>query len=808
MIENYIFKTEKEPYNFEAKEDKVFLRKYQPFLVFYSALDGNKAKYCLDDETATYTLPEGMEEEPEFLAGGKFGATLRLKGKFSFSGKNILPLEDSGRISFWVKPNEKYGKQRISLKLKDLSLPAGDYSFKVSVDDNITQDVLLNFRNPADQKTFGNKLSFLMDPSIYFAEAVYDPDTEEAIITTTTSEGRINLLPGTDGIDLLRYLNIDYTSYGYVPSRERLIAEVGNFSFYHLNDKDTSKLKVKLFDKEFIVDWNSNGIDFDNIEVDFDKTVIYIFINGKLKHCSVLEEPNTPVEKEISLYGYGDSLKQDTYTFDEFIVNSKVYHRFDFELPERQLTEYTTERPYIDYQFAGKNIAEGSELVVESSNNIHALVSYKDQFYYYLAGSWRKSDGTYEQSNDIYTFRDRLASFPFDGENFFVRFYFASNGTEPAWIGKCYFTSLAKEDELVNENGETPAILVGEPEFKDEDVIELEDKTLEITTDKGKTEITFETDYQIDDLINYLNDLFPEGIAKIYKDGLGRLVLISETKGSKAYIKVGGDAADVLFGNNRIAQGSDAHQKEIDYTSYLEMIRKDSGAPNLIWEITDDQMLDYLKEGIEYYNRYNQGNFDTYSVQLEGNAKEGYKIPSIIRTPKDIVDIIFKPIFPLNFYAGADFGDTEDIVSLALVNSLFGGAGGARGQNIAADFYISLMAIQDFKQTLGLDPKWEILNRRIYIYPNNISRYTNVCIKYKSAISIEEAMASPEMKLYVTGRCWQTMAAIRGQYGASVQTGIFALTLNADIMYQRGTDMINQALNYWKGCDEPFMVIG
>ena len=34
------------------------------------------------------------------------------------------------------------------------------------------------------------------------------------------------------------------------------------------------------------------------------------------------------------------------------------------------------------------------------------------------------------------------------------------------------------------------------------------------------------------------------------------------------------------------------------------MIRRDSGAPNLIWELKDDQMLDYLKEGIEYYNRY------------------------------------------------------------------------------------------------------------------------------------------------------------------------------------------------------------
>lgn len=802
MVENYILKTEKEPFNFERKDERVYLREYQPFLVFYASMTGNKADYCIGDNSSLF------EDEPVYLSGGPFGSYYKLKDKYSFKGENIIPLKNQGRISFWLGANNKTKSHKIALSLKNDTLPAGSYSFKISVQDNINQDVKFSISKDSTEKEIGNKISFTIDPTIFFCEADYNEETNKIEISTVNKQSKITLLDGTDGDNLLDYVNVENITYGYSPNTEKLIAEISNFKIYHFTDENgLSKLKVVLYDKddseEFIVDWDNNGKELDNIEIDFDKTVIYIFVNGKLKKCEVLQLENKEIKADINLYGY----EEDPYSFDELIINSKVYHRYDFELPKTKLTKYTTEKPYIDYSFYGANISEGDDLFIESSNNIHSLISYNSQYYYYYAGSWRKSDGSYEQSNDVYTFRDRIPSFPFDGENFFIRLYFASDGTDPAWVGRCYFDTTEEDDTLGTED-EAPAILVGEKEFDEDEEIDLKDKELIITTDQGTSSITFDSNLTIDKVIQKLLDLYPEGIAKIYKDNLGRIVLISDTKGSDAYISVSGDAADILFGDTKTAQGSDAKEKEIDYNSYLEMVRKDAGAPNLIWEITDEQMLDYLKEGIEYYNRYNQGNFSTYSVQLEGNSKDGYKIPSIIQTPKDIVDIIFKPIFPLNFYAGADFGDTEDIISLSLVNSLFGGTGGARGKNIAADFYISLMSIQDFKQTLGIEPKWEILNKRIYIYPNNISRFTHVCIKYKSAISLEEAMRSPEMKLYVTGRCYQTMAAIRGQYGAQVTTGAFALTLNADIMFQRGTDMINQALNYWKGCDEPFMILG
>ena len=178
MIENYIFRNEKEPYNFEAKDGKVYLRQYQPFLVFYSSFGSDKAEYCIDDNSAIY------DKAPELLSGGRFGAYLKLSDKYSFNGKNILPLNDSGRISFWLKAENKHQKHKVAIKLKQESIPAGEYSFKISVRDNISQDVLLSFKKDATTKDIANKCSFLMDPSVFFCESSYDEERNALVIST------------------------------------------------------------------------------------------------------------------------------------------------------------------------------------------------------------------------------------------------------------------------------------------------------------------------------------------------------------------------------------------------------------------------------------------------------------------------------------------------------------------------------------------------------------------------------------------------------------------------------------------------
>ena len=118
------------------------------------------------------------------------------------------------------------------------------------------------------------------------------------------------------------------------------------------------------------------------------------------------------------------------------------------------------------------------------------------------------------------------------------------------------------------------------------------------------------------------------------------------------------------------------------------------------------------------------------------------------------------------------------------------------------DYYISLMNIQDFKQTLGLNPTWEIQNGRIYIYPSNVTRFTRVSIKYKAPISEEEVLKDPDFIKYVCGKCWMMMGQDRGQHGGQLSAGNQPLNLNGDSLWERGKAYVDEVLTYWKGCSK------
>ena len=105
--------------------------------------------------------------------------------------------------------------------------------------------------------------------------------------------------------------------------------------------------------------------------------------------------------------------------------------------------------------------------------------------------------------------------------------------------------------------------------------------------------------------------------------------------------------------------------------------------------------------------------------------------------------------------------------------------------------------MQDFKQVLGLNPSWEIMNNRIYIFPSQVARFTNVAIKYKAPLSEEECLKDPDMIKYVHGKCLMTMGNIRGQYGSNLTSGETSLTFNADALYERGKTLVDEVLNLW-----------
>lgn len=113
------------------------------------------------------------------------------------------------------------------------------------------------------------------------------------------------------------------------------------------------------------------------------------------------------------------------------------------------------------------------------------------------------------------------------------------------------------------------------------------------------------------------------------------------------------------------------------------------------------------------------------------------------------------------------------------------------------------MGMQDFRQTLGLNPTWEILNNRIYIFPSQVTRFTHVAIKYKAPLSEEEAMKDPDIIKYVHGKCLMTMGNIRGQYSGTISSGETNLTMNASELYERGKNFVDEAYKYWSSSQPP-----
>lgn len=813
MRVNYTYKKESDADSFSSKGSNIELKEYMNDLVLYSPMnDYHRAEYALYDRAAKF------DKKPEVFTGGPFGSYLKIRDKYSFSSKNFDQIDGNIRISFYLGANKLVNNSTIGLRANKNfpkeGLPAGSYSIVVHVDGQPTSTMILKLSEGSDVKQIRNKILFGLDPVVYPYEINSANVEDDLIVLQSMYEGKkIKITDGLDGKNLLKYFDVEPVEFGAAPTLNNKIFEFKNIVIKHV--KNTEKGNARSFleltmsgnegDQVIDIPWNNDAISLDNIEIDIDDNLIYIYVNGEVSKVEVLK--NRLSDEHTPLVLSGDNGCQ--YSFDEIIINKTCIHTKSFVPDRKQLTKYSTKKPYIDYYFDGADVVKGMELKAAAQSGIHCVLCDGDSYYCYSTGAWRPASGNYEHTNDFYTFAEKIKDYDFSGKEFFIRCFFVSDGVTNAYLDVPYFEM---EDELYEDkNGNTSAILIGCKEWSDNDgepiKEDLTNKTLIITTDQGTCTIDFEPGYMtVDEVIDRINSFYPEGISTCGKDGEDRVLLISETKGKDAFITVSGDAAPYIFGYVSYTEnGKDADSGTIDYDKFYDAVRDYTGSPLIPMEITDEQMRLFLKEALAYYKRYKGDEINQYTCQLKGNWKDGWEIPSVIETQKDIVDIIFRPIFPITFY-GSDFIDNgcENIFALTIAESLFGGRGAIKnGQGITTDYYISLMGMQDFRQALGLNPSWEVMNNRIYIYPSQVMRFTNVSIRYKAPLSEEDCLNDPDMIKYVHGKCLMTMGNIRGQYGSDLTTGEASLKFNADAWYERGKALVDEVLERWMKSQPP-----
>lgn len=834
MIENYIYKKESNPDTFWYENKKISLREYQKDLLFYWSGEEDKAEYALFDKSPK------CDNLPSIYTDGKFGSYSKISSPLVFDGKNLESLTDNISLSFWLGANNVNGycTAYITKKGDWEKLPAGDYSLVVQVDGEISRTIVLTLKEGSTFATIKNKLSFELDPNKYNLEVDSEQTTSTSIAIRSTIKGRrFNLFSGTESTDLMSLLEVSEMQYGTVPSENidiiKLEAENSFLKISHViatdEEKTVSKLRFSYGQNEITkttsVEWNNNGIDFDHIEVDIDSSVMYIFINGELLKA-VLINPIIRTAELTTLTINGN--ENNVYSIEELIIKSRLQNKETFNPPVSQLTKYDTTRPYIDFTFSGSKIFANSlsDLTANCSDNISMVLNYDGLFYYYSNGSWRNSDGTYTKSNDSYTFSDYIGDFTFTGkDDLFIRVFFESDGDTEAWIEDLFFT--LNDKSIYGDDRTTAAILVGETEFPDETVIdpvtgeetkepqiiEVGGKELVIQTDQGTTNITFPENTTLDDIIKQIKDMYPEGITSVYRDSADRIVLVSETKGDGAYIIVSGDAADILFGKQKTAQGTDQVKNTLEnnYNEFIEKVKEYSSNDLIPIEIKDDQIRLYLQEAINLYKKYRNDDINTYHIQLSGNATDGYEIPAVIEDWHDITNILFRPLFPIGFYTGSFDNDAEDVIALTMVNAMCGKGsmnyGEFYGKGFQSDYYISMMSIQSMEKILGLDPTWRVLNNRLYIFPNNISKYMTVTIEYKAPIDPIKAMRDPYIIQYVYGKIRMAQGEIRSQYGSQLSVSSIQMQFNGDTMYQRGEQAVKDALEGMMKNQEPLGLI-
>lgn len=816
MIENYKYKTESDASKFWYENQKISLREYQKDLLFYWSGEEDKAEYALSDKTPTY------DSLPSIYTDGKFGSYSRISSPLVFNGKNFESLEKNLSLSFWVSANSINGYYTYFLKPKSTftSLTAGDYSITIQVSGEISRQLSMTFKDGDTFTTLKNKLSFNLDPSVYGIEVDSEQTTESVLVIKSSVSGKsFSLSSGNNGTDILTLLDTSYISYGTLPTEETSLIKLSgadsSINISHVaaddNGATVSKLKFTYIQGETTkttsVKWNNNGVSFDNVEVDIDSSVMYVFLNGELLKAVLI----SPIEKsaeEMTLTVNGTS--DNTYSYEEIIIKSSLQHKESFTPATSQLTKYDTTKPYIDFHYSGANIYNNSltSLTATCSDGIDLVLNYDGVFYYYSSGSWRKSDGTYSQSNDHYTFADYLSNFTFTGkDNLFIRAYFESDGDTEEYLTDLYFTLL--EDSIYGDDSQTAAVLVGVNEFPDDKEIEINGKTLVIKTDQGTSTLTFDKNMTLSELVAYLKELYPEGIASIYADSADRLVLVSETKGDEAYIKASGDAADIIFGDTKTAQGTDQTKNtlESNYEKFISDVKEYASNDLIPIEIDDDQIRLYLQEAINLYKKYRNDELNTYKVQLSGSPEKGYEIPAVIEDQHDITDILFKPLFPIGFYTGEFDNDAEDVISLSLLNTMCGTGGMNYGQfygkGFQTDYYISLMNIETMEQVLGLEPSWKIYNNRLFIFPNDVSKYSTVTIVYKAPIDPIKALRDPYIIQYVYGKIRMAQGEIRGQYGSQISVSSIQMQLNGDTMYERGKTAVQEAIEGMMKNQEP-----
>jgi len=261
------------------------------------------------------------------------------------------------------------------------------------------------------------------------------------------------------------------------------------------------------------------------------------------------------------------------------------------------------------------------------------------------------------------------------------------------------------------------------------------------------------------------------------------------------------NAIDIIFGNAQEDRGEDALSKsnQIDYTVLYNYIRSMLGAPITPVELTDEQLSNILLEAVAEYNKWR--NFEEniiYADLPSQNQNEGYEIPSEVGPVRNIIDIIIRPRLPFGYLAADP--DMSNAIYLQYFFQRYGRPG---HMGFLSDYYLAITMLKDTSLITGTEFRWEILNRRIYVYPKPYYSLLNIGILYKSSISMEDVNNDMFIRKYCLAKAKILLGTIRSTFGGIIPAGTENITLSYGELIQQGQKELDDVKNEMKSQSEP-----
>lgn len=785
-----------------ASTGRVQLRSYTNDLILYAPFDTNtNAKYAINDINSIVGDTVTIENF------GVFGqhAWIHNAGYVKYNSINFSGITTEGSIKFRFRAgfNNAFGYQEFN------STPtiSGDtyYKFKLYIEGFLVTGGDLSILGETGDSL--SNLATKINTAITAFDAAASVVSSKLRITGTVYGDSILIAAPTSGNSLLTLLggvgnsiipnapttNTEFIRFGKVSGDSNRISLIHTTNSHIILAINNYKGDTVVYSDLGL--WSNNFENWYAFELDWNKSIAQLFIDGNLFGIALTSNfTRNTTGSELKI----KSTTGNSYRFDELIFYNVYKNTQTYTVETTSLGQYAIDNPYGDVHF-GTGFKEGevTDLNVLCHQNLRFVVKIGNSWYYYSAGAWRVSDGSYSQAVTPGILETQFPNLTFnEAAELIIRAYFPSDGTYQS-----YLDDIAIDIETGSAE---PATITGTVSLQNTVdltsvyyvVIGTNSSSLQVDVGSQASNRAAAT---MNEIKASIDAAAVPGLATVTDDSAYHLVLESTTLGDsgRVYISAGltNDALSTIWGYAADSYGEEAVGDVVDYSELYRYVRGKLGEPQIPAEITDEQLSDALSDAVYHYNRWRNFNENIYFTNLSGTNQSGYDIPAIVGGAENIIEIILRPRFPFTYYAGR-----TDLMSNLYVTALFQRYTSGFTQMLS-DYYLTITLESDINIILGNQVSWEINNGKLFIHPtpNDLA----VGIRYKGAMSAAEIVTNYWIRRLVLAEAKIVLGNIRSTFKNGIPGGSEVLQLNGPELMAEGKEEKEAAINELKKMTEP-----